>query len=95
VGRAFLKDPSSSTSASLPAAATDLVSRFLGQKLAERLKQPVVVEQKVGGTGLIANDAVAKAPPDGHTMVLLTGGHPGTAAVMKKLPYDRSGTSAW
>jgi tripartite-type tricarboxylate transporter receptor subunit TctC len=71
-----------------PGGSTDLVSRFLGQKLAERLKQPVVVEQKVGGTGLIANDAVAKAPPDGHTMVLLTGGHPGTAAVMKKLPYD-------
>ena len=71
-----------------PGGSTDLVSRYLGQKLSERLKQPVVVEQKVGGTGLIANDAVAKAPPDGHTMVLLTGGHPGTAAVMKKLPYD-------
>ena len=71
-----------------PGGSTDLVSRYLGQRLSERLKQPVVVEQKVGGTGLIANDAVAKAPPDGHTMVLLTGGHPGTAAVMKKLPYD-------
>jgi tripartite-type tricarboxylate transporter receptor subunit TctC len=71
-----------------PGGSTDLISRVLGQKLSERLKQPVVVEQKVGGTGLIANDAVAKAPSDGHTMVLLTGGHPGTAAVMKKLPYD-------
>ena len=47
-----------------PGGSTDLVSRFLGQRLAERLKQPVVVEQKVGGTGLIANDAVAKAPPE-------------------------------
>ena len=71
-----------------PGGSTDLISRLLGQKLSERLKQPVVVEQKVGGTGLIANDAVAKSPPDGYTMVLLTGGHPGTAAVMKKLPYD-------
>ena len=71
-----------------PGGSTDLVSRYLGLKLSERLKQPVVVEQKVGGTGLIANDAVAKAAPDGTTMVLLTGGHPGTAAVMKKLPYD-------
>src|SRR6266849_9542437 len=71
-----------------PGGSTDLVSRYLGQKLSERLKRPVVVEQKVGGTGLIANDAVAKAAPDGTTMVLLTGGHPGTAAVMKKLPYD-------
>ncbi len=71
-----------------PGGSTDLISRVLGQKLSDRLRQPVIVEQKVGGTGLIANDAVAKAPPDGHTMVLLTGGHPGTAAVMKKLPYD-------
>jgi tripartite-type tricarboxylate transporter receptor subunit TctC len=67
---------------------TDIISRFLGQKLSERLKQPVVVEQKVGATGLIANDAVSKSAPDGMTMVLLTGGHPGTAAVMKSLPYD-------
>jgi tripartite-type tricarboxylate transporter receptor subunit TctC len=71
-----------------PGGSTDLISRLLGQKLSERMKQPVIVEQKVGGTGLIANDAVAKSPPDGYTMVLLTGGHPGTAAVMKKLPYD-------
>lgn len=70
---------------------TDIISRFLGQKLAERLKQTVVVEQKVGATGLIANDAVSKSAPDGTTMVLLTGGHPGTAAVMKSLPYDPVG----
>jgi len=70
-----------------PGGSTDLVSRYLGQKLSERVKQPVVVEQKTGATGLLANDAVAKAPPDGYTMVLLTGGHPGTAAVMKSLPY--------
>jgi tripartite-type tricarboxylate transporter receptor subunit TctC len=67
---------------------TDIISRYLGQKLSERLREPVVVEQKVGATGLIANDLVAKSAPDGRTMVLLTGGHPGTAAVMKKLPYD-------
>ena len=71
-----------------PGGSTDIISRLLGQKLSERLKQPVVVEQKVGATGLIANDAVAKSAPDGDTMVLLTGGHPGTAAVMKSLPYD-------
>ena len=71
-----------------PGGSTDIISRLLGQKLSERLKQPVVVEQKVGATGLIANDAVAKSAPDGATMVLLTGGHPGTAAVMKSLPYD-------
>jgi tripartite-type tricarboxylate transporter receptor subunit TctC len=71
-----------------PGGSTDIISRYLGQRLSERLKQPIVVEQKTGATGLIANDAVAKGPPDGSTWVLLTGGHPGTAAVMKSLPYD-------
>jgi tripartite-type tricarboxylate transporter receptor subunit TctC len=71
-----------------PGGSTDIISRYLGQRLSERLKQPVVVEQKTGATGLIANDAVAQGPPDGSTWVLLTGGHPGTAAVMKSLPYD-------
>lgn len=71
-----------------PGGSTDIISRLLGQKLSERLKTPIVVEQKVGATGLIANDAVSKAAPDGSTWVLLTGGHPGTAAIMKQLPYD-------
>src|SRR5258706_13160899 len=71
-----------------PGGSTDLVSRYLGHKLSERLKQTVVVDQKTGATGLLANDTVAKAPPDGLTMVLLTGGHPGTAAGMKSPPYD-------
>ena len=44
-----------------PGGSTDLVSRYLGDKLSQRLKQPVAVEQKTGATGLLANDAVAKA----------------------------------
>ena len=71
-----------------PGGSTDLVSRYLGDKLSRAAEAAGGVEQKTGATGLLANDAVAKAPPDGHTMVLLTGGHPGTAAVMKSLPYD-------
>src|SRR5258706_2937842 len=71
-----------------PGGSTDLVSRYLGHKLSERLKQTVVVDQKTGATGLLANDGVAQARPRGLPMVLLTGGHPGTAAVMKSLPYD-------
>jgi len=71
-----------------PGGSSDIVSRLLAQKLTERLGQPVVVEQKVGASGLIANDAVAKASPDGYTMVLLTGGHPSAMVMMKKVPYD-------
>ncbi len=67
---------------------TDIVSRMLAQKLSERFNQPFIVEQKVGGGGAIANDFVAKSAPDGLNMVLLTGGHPTSAAIIKKLPYD-------
>lgn len=71
-----------------PGSGNDLVSRLLAQKLAERFGQPVVVEQKPGGAGLLANDALAKSPPDGYTLVLLSGAHPASAALNRALPYD-------
>jgi len=71
-----------------PGSGNDLVSRLLAQKLAERLGRPVVVEQKPGGAGLLANEALAKSAPDGHTLVLLSGAHPATAALSRALPYD-------
>src|SRR6266853_1931632 len=71
-----------------PGSGNDLVSRLLGQKLSERLGQPVVVENRPGGAGLLANDVLAKSPPDGHTLVLLSGAHPATAALNRALPYD-------
>jgi tripartite-type tricarboxylate transporter receptor subunit TctC len=71
-----------------PGSGNDLVSRLLAQKLAERLGQPVVVEQRPGGAGLLANDALARSAPDGHTLVLLSGAHPATAALSRALPYD-------
>jgi tripartite-type tricarboxylate transporter receptor subunit TctC len=67
---------------------TDIVTRLLAQRLSERLGQPVIVEQKVGSGGLIGNDYVSKSPPDGLNMVLLTGGHPASVAMLTKLPYD-------
>lgn len=70
-----------------PGGSADLISRFVAQKLSERLGQPIMVEQRLGATGIIAQDAVSKAAPDGYTMVLLTGGHPTSAAMKKKLPY--------
>lgn len=74
---------------SFPAAgSTDIVSRLLAQKLSERLGQPFIVEQKVGAGGFIGNDFIAKSPPDGYNLVLLTGGHPSSVAMSKELPYD-------
>jgi tripartite-type tricarboxylate transporter receptor subunit TctC len=71
-----------------PGSGNDLVTRLLAQELSVRLGQPVVVEQKIGGAGLLANEALAKSLPDGHTLVLLSGAHPATAALNRSLPYD-------
>ncbi len=66
----------------------DVVGRLIGDKLSQRLGQPVVVENQPGAGGVTASDSVARAAPDGYTMVMLTGAHTGTAAMRKKLPYD-------
>jgi tripartite-type tricarboxylate transporter receptor subunit TctC len=71
-----------------PGGSADLVSRYVAQRLGERLGQPIVVEQRLGATGIIAQDLVSKSKPDGYTMILLTGGHPTSAAIKKSLPYD-------
>lgn len=71
-----------------PGGSSDIVSRLLAAKLQERLGQPFVVEQRVGAGGQIANNLVARGAPDGYAMVLLTGGHPTSAAMIRQLPYD-------
>lgn len=67
----------------------DFVGRALGGKLAERLGQPVVVENRAGANGAIGADFVAKAPADGYTLLI---GAAGTIAVaphlMASLPFD-------
>jgi tripartite-type tricarboxylate transporter receptor subunit TctC len=47
-----------------------------------------VVDQRTGASGIIANEALSKASPDGHTLALLTGAHPTAAALRRTLPYD-------
>ncbi|TFZ04497.1 tripartite tricarboxylate transporter substrate binding protein [Ramlibacter rhizophilus] len=66
----------------------DVIARLVAQQLHASLKQPVVVDIKSGAGGMIASSFVAKAPPDGHTLVLLTGGHTASAAMRRTLPYD-------
>src|SRR5688572_18328029 len=50
--------------------ATDLIARAVGQKLTDSLGQPVVVENRTGASGMIGADLVAKAPPDGYTLLM-------------------------
>jgi tripartite-type tricarboxylate transporter receptor subunit TctC len=70
-----------------PGGNADTVARILAQELAKGLGQPVIVEAKPGAGSTIAADAVAKAAPDGHTLLLVTGGHSVAGALYRTLPY--------
>src|SRR5690349_13820238 len=60
----------------LPAGATpDIIARLVGNALSERLRQPIIIENRPGGGGNIALQAVARAPADGHTLLLLASPH--------------------
>src|SRR5687768_3337298 len=68
---------------------TDNVARIVGQRLSERLKQPVVVENKPGANGQIAAEAVTKAKPDGYTLFMTTNTtHSANPSLYKQLRYD-------
>ncbi len=72
-----------------PGGGTDVVARVIGQKVSEYWGQGVVVENRAGATGTIGADVVAKAPPDGYTLLM---GHVNSHAIapnlFRKLPYD-------
>jgi len=74
----------------LPAgAAVDVVGRLIMTKLAERLGQIIVVENRAGASGALASEVVAKAPPDGYTLGMATSTtHVTTAILNAKLSYD-------
>jgi len=55
-----------------PGGSTDWLARFLGRKLEQRLKAPFIIENRAGGGTLVAASAVARAEPDGHTLMLTT-----------------------
>lgn len=72
-----------------PGAATDTCARIIAQRLGERWGQPVVVENRIGASGTIGASAVARAEPDGHTLLLGTVGTNATnASLIPNMPYD-------
>lgn len=72
-----------------PGGVTDIASRLLAAKLTEAWKQQVIVENKVGGGGVVAMDALAKAAPDGHTLIASTvADYCIIPYAYSKLPYD-------
>jgi len=67
---------------------TDIIGRTLGQKLNEMWGQPVVVDNRPGGSTVIGTDVVAKSPPDGYTLLVTPAPFTIVPSLIAKLPYD-------
>jgi tripartite-type tricarboxylate transporter receptor subunit TctC len=72
-----------------PGGASDAIARIVSEQLGRRLGQPVIIENKPGGSTIVGVDTVAKAAPDGHTVLLAgVGSFSVLPALRKKLPFD-------
>ena len=71
-----------------PGSSTDIVGRIVAQRLSEMWGQPVVPENKAGAGGSIGSAAVAKADPDGYTLLVNSNAHTVNPAIYASLPYD-------
>jgi tripartite-type tricarboxylate transporter receptor subunit TctC len=71
-----------------PGGFTDVVARIVGQKLSVSMGQPFIIENRSGAGSTIGTDFVAKAPPDGYTLVMISTTHVISPWIYKNLPYD-------
>ena len=66
----------------------DLTARIVAQKMGASMGQGVIIDNKPGAGGVVAGDAVAKAEPDGYTLLLMSNGTAVSASLLKSLPFD-------
>ena len=66
----------------------DLYARFVGAKLHEALGQPFVIEDRPGGGSIVGTDVVAKSPPDGYTLLMMSNTHTVNETLIPKKPFD-------
>jgi len=71
-----------------PGTGIDILARTVGQKLGERLGQPILIDNKPGASGNIGSDLTAKSPPDGYTLMMTVNTYASNASLYKKLPFD-------
>ena len=71
-----------------PGSQTDILARWVAEKMSEHWAQQVVVDNRPSAGGTIASEYVLGANPDGHTLMMVSTGHAGNATLYSKLPYD-------
>jgi tripartite-type tricarboxylate transporter receptor subunit TctC len=71
-----------------PGGVADISARAVAQKMGESMGQQVIVENKPSAGGILASETVAKAEPDGHTLLFITNGNSVSESLFKKLPYN-------
>ncbi len=67
---------------------TDLLARIVAQKLGENLGQQVLVDNRVGASGIVGTEIVAKSAPDGYMLLMVYPSHPANPSLFAKMPYD-------
>ena len=72
-----------------PGGGTDLVARTLGVAMSDDLGQPIVIDNKPGGSTMVGTEALAKSPADGYTLVVATLAHAVNPSLKTKLPYSQ------
>jgi len=71
-----------------PGGGTDIMARVIGKKLSDRLQQPVIIDNRGGGDGIIGVEALSKAAPDGYSMSVIILTHAVQSVLHSHLPYD-------
>ncbi|MBI2294557.1 MAG: tripartite tricarboxylate transporter substrate binding protein [Betaproteobacteria bacterium] len=71
-----------------PGGPNDILARLIGQKLTEAWGQQVIVENRPGGGTVIGTEVVARSPPDGYTLLMVSTSHTTNPSLLRKLPYD-------
>ena len=71
-----------------PGGPNDIIARVVGQRMSEILRQPIVIDNRSGQGGVVGTDVVAKAPPDGYTIGIVSAGALAISPSMEKVAYD-------
>jgi tripartite-type tricarboxylate transporter receptor subunit TctC len=86
--QAYPTKPVTIVASAAPGGGVDLITRLVAQALSQEWKQPVVVENRSGAGGMIGTEYVAKAPPDGYTLLTVSLSHATNPSLYRKMAYD-------